>query len=68
LTEPFFTGAEAEAADFAVYPLVALVKRLNARRPNEGLAALVSDPMYAWSREIEAMPGVASTYPPHWSN
>ncbi len=68
LTEPFLTGAEAGVADFALYPLVALVKRLDARRPNEGLAALVPEPIYAWSREIEAMPNFASTYPPHWRN
>jgi glutathione S-transferase len=66
LTEPFFTGAEAGAADFAVYPLVALVKRLDAQRPDEGLAALIPDPIYVWRRQIEAVPGFASTYPPHW--
>ena len=66
LAEPFFAGAEPTAADFAVYPLVALVKRLDARRPEEGLAALVPEPIYVWSREIEDMPGFASTSPPHW--
>jgi glutathione S-transferase len=68
LTEQFFTGAEAGAADFAVYPLVALVKRLDVRRPEEGVANLVPEPIYAWSREIEAVPGFASIYPPHWRN
>ncbi len=66
LTEPFFAGAGPGAADFAVYPLAALVKRLDARRPEEGLASLVPETIYVWSREIEAMPGFDATYPPHW--
>lgn len=66
LSEPFFSGAQAGAADFAVYPLVALIERLEARRPEEGLATLVPDAIYRWSREIESMQGFAATYPPHW--
>jgi glutathione S-transferase len=66
LSAPFFSGAETGAADFAVYPLVALIKRLDARQPEEGLAALIPDTIYRWSREVENMLGFTATYPPHW--
>ena len=62
----FFMGAESGAVDFPVYPLAALVKRLETPRPDEGLATLVPDPIYVWAREIESMSGFASTYPTHW--
>ena len=66
LFEPYFTAAGPGAADFAVYPLVALIARLDARQPEERLAALVPEPLRAWSQSIEALPGFAATCPPHW--
>jgi hypothetical protein len=59
-------SAESGPVDFAVYPLAALVKRLDTPQPDADLATLVSDPIYVWGREIETMSGFASTYPPHW--
>lgn len=64
--EPYFSGEKPGAADFAVYPLVALLRRLDFRRPEEDLAKLAPEPIYAWSREIEALPDFDSTTPPHW--
>jgi len=61
-------GAEAGAVDFPVYPPAGLVRRLDTLRLDAGLATLVPNPMYVWGREIETMPGFASTYPPHWRN
>jgi glutathione S-transferase len=62
----FVAGARPGAADYAVYPLVALIKRLDKRRPDESLAALVPEELLAWSSRIEALPYFDRTYPPHW--
>lgn len=55
------------AADYALYPLVALLRRIAARRPDEALAALVPDSLLAWARRIEALDFYPRTYPPHWN-
>lgn len=66
LSAPYFADEIAGGADFAVYPFVALVKRLHQRRPDEGLGAMPPGGLNAWGDRIEAMPGFADTYPPHW--
>lgn len=66
LSSPYFAGDVAGAADFAIYPLVALLKRLLQRRPDEALSRMLPERIGTWSRRIEAMPGFAETYPAHW--
>lgn len=63
----FIVSDSPGAADYAIYPLVALLQRLDARRPGESLTALVPDTLLAWSRRIEALDFFARTYPPHWT-
>jgi glutathione S-transferase len=62
----FFTGPDVGAADFAIYPLVALIKRLQGRRPEEGLDDLLPGSIRRWMGRIESMTGFAATWPPHW--
>jgi glutathione S-transferase len=59
----FLGGEQPNAADYTVYPMVALLGRLEMRH----------EPMFelgpktqAWKKRIEALPYYARTYPPHW--
>lgn len=64
---PFVMGATPTAADYALYPLLALLLRLDTRLPEIGLRALIPAPMSAWMKQVEALPFFARTYPPHWN-
>ena len=66
LSEPFFTGQSAGAADYAVYPLVALTKRLHGRRPDRELVSHIPAALALWAGRIERLSYFANTYPPHW--
>jgi glutathione S-transferase len=63
---PFLCGASPTAADFALYPNLAYVTRLTARKPELALTQLVGPKVAAWQRRIEALPYYDKTYPPHW--
>lgn len=54
------------AADYTLYPMVALVLRCEKRKPDLGLRAAIPDPIDAWMRRVEALPFFASTWPEHW--
>jgi glutathione S-transferase len=54
------------AADFTIYPMIALLLRMDVRKPDLDMASLVGPKMSAWMKRIEAMPLHAKTYPPHW--
>ncbi len=62
----FIAGAGASAADFTLYPFLALLGRAEDRYPGHRLRALVPDPLRAWMGRIEALPYFTKTYPPHW--
>ncbi len=61
-----FLAGTLSAADFAFYPLVAMVKRCEARLPDLDSNALLTPELRAWKARIEALPYLASTMPPHW--
>ena len=55
------------AADFTLYPLLALPLRMEARtKPDLDIAASIGPRLSAWMRRIEALPYFGATYPPHW--
>ncbi len=63
----FLAGAVPSAADFAVYPFVALTRRMQTKF----LASLDADGLLgpklaAWAKRVEALPYYDKTYPPHW--
>lgn len=62
----FIAGATASAADFTLYPFLALLGRADDRRPGHGLRMLVPEGLRAWMKRVEALPYFATTYPPHW--
>ena len=66
LREPFFVGP-LSAADFALYPYVAFLFRVQLKRlPALRAEELVPRQLMAWRDRIEALPFFARTYPPHW--
>lgn len=62
----FLVGA-LSAADFTLYPMLALVQRMeDKRRPSLAVAAAYGPKLKAWKARIEALPYFAKTVPPHW--
>jgi len=54
------------AADFTLYPMVALTLRIAKRKPDLAAAELTGPKLGAWLRRMEALPAVRKTWPPHW--
>lgn len=61
-----FLTADVGAADFALYPLIALGMRLDRRYSGLEFSALVGPIVGNWMRRVESLPYFAATYPPHW--
>ncbi len=61
----YFAG-DLSAADFAIYPMVALALRVELRKPDLDIASLIGPKMTAWMKWAESLPLFAKTYPPHW--
>ncbi len=65
LSGDYYTG-ELSAADYTIYPMVALALRLDLRKPALDIASLIGPKMTAWMKRVESLPIFAKTYPPHW--
>ena len=65
-TGGFFDGARPGTADFALYPLLALIARIDLKRPGLDLRSTVPANLCRLSALIEALPFFSSTRPPHW--
>jgi glutathione S-transferase len=61
----FLTGA-LSAADFTLFPLIALSQRIGARNPGLEPPGLVGANVAAWMARMTALPVVQATWPPHW--
>ncbi len=66
LDEDFLAGDKLSGADFTLYPYLAFLGRVDARKPGYDLLALVPPKLAAWMRRIEALPYFEKTFPPHW--
>lgn len=66
LDEDFLAGDKLSGADFTLYPYVAFLGRVDARKPGYDLLALSPPKLAAWMRRIEALPYFEKTFPPHW--
>ena len=62
----FLTGATPTAADFAMYPMTALLMRIQSLRPDADVSSIIPDALRNWMARIEALPYFAKTTPPHW--
>ncbi len=61
-----YYGSELSAADYSIYPLVALMQRIGIRKADLEVASLIGPKMTTWMRRIESLPFYSRTYPPHW--
>jgi glutathione S-transferase len=68
--EPIFEGdflfGAPSAADFSLYPLLAIWRRFELRKPDLGLVAAWGPSVRRWVERVEALPYFENTYPPHW--
>ena len=64
----WLTSSGLSAADFTLFPEVALGRRIAQRNPGLGLAEgeLLGPRLQAWAARMEALPVVQKTWPPHW--
>ena len=67
-TGKFVSGEAPTAADFALYPLTAILERIQSRRPVHETFSVVPEHLRSWKARIEALPFFAATYPPHWKS
>ncbi len=61
-----FLAGPLSAADFTLYPFVALMARHELKDPTLELTRAVGPKLRAWMQRIEALPYFEATYPPHW--
>lgn len=53
-------------ADFTLYPVLALIKRLHEKQPQHEAGALLGPKLTAFMQRIEQLPYFTKTFPPHW--
>ncbi len=61
----YFVG-EISAIDFALYPFLALVMRIDQRKPDIGVGRLLGPKLLAFMNRIETLDYFDKTIPPHW--
>ena len=61
-----FLAGELSAADFALYPMVALALRCDKRKSDLAVHAIIGPYVSAWMRRMEALSYLRKTWPPHW--
>ena len=62
----WLAGGEVSAADFTLYPLIALTQRMQRRKPDLDVEAMLGPRLRAWMSRVEALPYFRKTWPPHW--
>ena len=61
-----FLAGELSAADFALYPRVAAMKRCEVKMPDLDSDGMLTPAMRAWKARMESLPFLDKTIPPHW--
>lgn len=61
-----YLAGELSAADFTLYPLIALSLRMEKKKPDLNLHGAIGPKIAAWMKRIEALPYFQKTWPPHW--
>ena len=62
----FMAGNEPSAADFTVYPHLALGLRLEKKKLDLDVRGAIGPKLGAWMKRIEALPYFRKTWPSHW--
>jgi glutathione S-transferase len=61
-----YLASELSAADYTLYPLIALTLRIEKKKPDLDLRDAIGPKITAWMKRIEALPYFHKTWPPHW--
>jgi glutathione S-transferase len=59
-------AGELSLADFAAYPHIRAMGRVDDRMPAYGITGRIPAKVAAWMKRVEALPYYAKTIPPHW--
>jgi glutathione S-transferase len=63
-----YLAGSLSAADFALYPLIAFLFRVEKKRwPELDAQNMLPDPVARWRERIEALEFIDRTVPPHWT-
>lgn len=62
----WLAGGGLSAADFTLFPEIALGRRIAQRNPGLAERELLGPRLRAWMARMEALPVVRRTWPPHW--
>lgn len=62
----YLLGNQPSAADFALYPLTAILVRLDARHSERMPASTIPAKLRNWRQRIESLAFFEKTWPPHW--
>jgi glutathione S-transferase len=63
-----YVAGPLSAADYALYPYIAFLFRVEQKRiPQFRAAELLTPELAGWKDRIEALPYFSRTYPPHWT-
>lgn len=66
VTSAFLAGDVPSAADYALYPLTAILMRVDAKAPGHDLARVIGENVRSWRARVEGLAYFARTMPPHW--
>lgn len=61
-----YLAGELSAADFTLYPMIALCLRMERKKPDLAIRSAIGPKLAAWMTRIEALPYFDKAYPPHW--
>jgi len=61
-----FVAGPLSAADYTLYPMVALTLRCDKKKPDLAVRSLIGPRLRAWMERVEALPYLPRTWPPHW--
>jgi glutathione S-transferase len=62
----FMVGSSLSAADFAVYPVLALALRLEKKKRDLSVRRMIGRKMASWMQNMTEQPVFRDTWPPHW--
>lgn len=61
-----YLAGSLSAADYTLYPLIALALRCEKKYPGLALRSQLPAPVTSWMLRIETLPHFSKTWPPHW--
>ena len=61
-----YLAGPVSAADYTLYPMVAIALRCEKKQPDLGLRAALPERINAWMQGVEMLPFFPRTWPAHW--